>query len=350
MEDRATMDSFIEMESKMESILDAQPERIIADLHPSYLSSQWARQSASKLGIPCMFVQHHHAHLGALAAEHAWDDSAPLLGWTFDGTGYGSDGTIWGGEAFVMERGNFERIATLERFLLPAGDAAVRFPFRVALALLHGSDIEWTDDLECVLQSQPPSRGLLRKQLERNVHVVPTTSMGRLFDGVASLLDVRHSISYEAQAAIELEEVALAADGATDLSSELRWMQEREDPVDFLFPTRACIRELVGGMRRGVPRPQLAHWFHRVVASWMVVVASRIREERQIQDIGLTGGVFQNRLLTSLAVRAFQDRGFRVLVHESWPCHDGSIGLGQAWIATRTAGYRGIDLVRSHTR
>ncbi len=329
---RETMDALQRTESRWEQWIHASPSRVAVDLHPNYHASAWGRQRASHIRTEPVRIQHHHAHLAALAAEHSWDPAASLLGFVFDGTGYGTDGTIWGGEAIAFQDRSFHRIASVEPFSLPGGDSAIRFPFRIALALLHHAGIEWTCDLPCVAQCEAVQLDLTKKQLDRRIHCNATTSIGRLFDGVASLLGVRHAITYEAQAAIELEVLASQGISRGDREPEEFWTNEgpHKHPVDF--PTAACIRYLVANLQRGVSASRLAYWFHQVLAQWLVQVALRHREAHGIADIGLTGGVFQNELLSMLARTLLEKEGFRVLMHQSWPCHDGSIALGQAWI------------------
>lgn len=330
---RETLDALQRTQSRWEQWINASPSRIAVDLHPNYHASQWGSDRAMSIGHRPLRIQHHHAHLAALAAEHDWDPESPLLGFIFDGTGYGTDGTIWGGEAIVFQGRRFHRIASLEPVLLPGGDSAIRFPYRMALALLHHAGIEWTGKLPCVAQCESSHLDLLRTQLDRRVHCIGTTSTGRLFDGVASILGVRHAITYEAQAAIELE--VLASRGAP-IGDRDFGENEGSEPWDahaLNFPTAALIRHLVFHRERGVPVSNLAYRFHQLLARWIVHVASRYRETHGVKHIGLTGGVFQNELLSRLACSSLELSDFQVLTHQAWPCHDGSIALGQAWIA-----------------
>jgi hydrogenase maturation protein HypF len=337
--DRETMDALHHAESRWEQWLGISPIRFAADMHPLYHASQWARDRAEPRGSRPILIQHHHAHLAALMAEHQIDPEAHVLGFIFDGTGYGTDSTIWGGEAIALRQRRFERIASLEPFPLPGGDAAVRFPNRMALALLHHSGIPWSDDLPSVAACEPPFKYLFKQLLERGTSSVATTSMGRLFDGVASLLGVRQTITYEAQAAIELEVLAAKAEDSCDDSEDMRWLRAALKRAGPAFPTAECLRELVDRMRRGTPPAILARWFHRAVAEWIRVVTSRYREQHGPVDVGLSGGVFQNELLSTLATNQLEQAGFRVRTHQSWPCHDGSIALGQAWIACHLPNY-----------
>ncbi len=187
-----------------------EPELVVSDAHPGYLSRGWAARFAAERDLPHVTVQHHHAHLASLLAEHGVTDE-PVLGIVFDGTGYGTDGTIWGGELLLGGYAGVQRVGHLKPVSLPGGDAAVRFPGRVALAHLHSAGLAW--EATAAAEHMPPAdRRLLEQMLRTGSHCTPTTSMGRLFDAVAALLDVRQSVDYEAQAAIELEALAAAAD------------------------------------------------------------------------------------------------------------------------------------------
>jgi hydrogenase maturation protein HypF len=330
---RETIDALQRTESRWEQWLGVRPVRFASDMHPLYHASQWARDRAEPRGSRPILIQHHHAHLAALMAEHQIDPDAQFLGFVFDGTGYGIDGTIWGGEAIALRDRRFHRMASLEPFPIFGGDAAVRFPYRVALALLHHAGIPWSDDLACVKACKPDEKYLFKQLLDRRVSSVATTSMGRLFDGVASLLGVRHAITYEAQAAIELEVLASQENGTIVDRDAARWLIDATNPSSLEFPTARCIRELVDRRRSRTSAARLARWFHAVIAQWTLRVAVQCGNTQGITAVGLTGGVFQNELLSTLACTALEHHGFQVFRHESWPCHDGSIALGQAWIA-----------------
>ncbi|MBL8146221.1 MAG: carbamoyltransferase HypF [Anaerolineae bacterium] len=181
------------------------PERIVCDLHPGYASSRWAEREAERRGIPLVSVQHHHAHIAGLMAEHGLDGASPVLGVCFDGTGYGTDGAIWGGEVLLADYLGFRRLAHLKVVPLPGGDSAIRHPSRAALAHLWAADVLWTDDLPPVAATTPAERRVLLRQLETGFNAQPTSSAGRLFDALAAMAGLRQSVTYEAQAAMELE-------------------------------------------------------------------------------------------------------------------------------------------------
>ncbi|MFD6672902.1 carbamoyltransferase HypF [Rhodococcus zopfii] len=310
------------------------PELVVADAHPGYATRQWAESYADDHGVALHTVQHHHAHVASLLTEHG-RIGAPALGIAFDGTGYGCDRTVWGGELLLVgpDLLDMHRAGHLRSFLLPGGDVAVRTPARVALALLRDAGIgEPTSpevaDLPCAGALPAAERDLVASQLRSGIGCVRTTSAGRLFDGVASLLGVRHRITYEGQAAVELEALARTAAGPAPVR-----MAVLGDELDWT----GTLRCLVGGLRLGVPAADLALGFHCALAVAVARLAARIATAAQISTIGLTGGVFQNRLLTDGVRTMLQDSGFEVLTHSRVPSNDGGLSLGQAAIGATLA-------------
>ncbi len=323
MENLETLDAFAAAVDHMERLFRITPRIIATDLHPGYLSGRWADRVAD--GRPVVRVQHHHAHIASVMAEHAV--TTPVLGFSFDGTGYGADGSIWGGEVLIADYDRFERIGHLATVPLAGGDVSIRRPYRMALAHLWAAGVEWSADLPPVTAAPDEERRILATQLERELNVVPTSSMGRLFDAVASLTGVRHEITYEAQAAIELESLvdpsdveayAFGAHGAII------------DPAPVL-------QAIVDDVRAGVPVGSIAARFHRGVADAVVSIALGVRDREGIGTIGLSGGVFQNVTLTGLVADALEDRGFTVLTHRLVPPNDGGLALGQAMVAATKA-------------
>ncbi|WP_051637391.1 carbamoyltransferase HypF [Rhodococcus sp. UNC363MFTsu5.1] len=300
----------------------AAPALIVADDHPGYSTRQWATRHSEANGIELRTVQHHHAHVASLLAEHARIGSR-VLGVAFDGTGYGCDATVWGGELLLVGPDilTTERSGHLQSFWLPGGDAAVRNPARVALSLLHEAGIREIDDLPCTLALAAAERLLVASQLSSGAGAVRTTSVGRLFDGVSSLLGVCHRVSYEAQAAIELEALARQAGKPAPLSMAIEGEQLRLE---------ALLTDLVAGLRRGESAASLALGFHHALATATATLALRIASRTGTGTVGLTGGVFQNRLLLSLLRTRLQDNGVDVLTHQRVPANDGGLSLGQA--------------------
>ena len=270
-------------------------------------------------------VQHHHAHIAAVMAEQGVPAGEQVIGFAFDGTGYGSDGAIWGGEVLVAAYDRFERAAHLAYVPLPGGDATIRKPYRAALGHLRAAGLDWDPDLAPVQVAADPELAVLERQLQRGVYCVPTSSMGRLFDAVSSLLGVRHVVSYEAQAAIELESVA--EDGCAGGC----WY--RFDRVGGLIDPTSVVRGVVADLRRGRQPGSIALAFHAAVAHLVGDTADDLRRTTGLNRVALSGGVFQNVLLLRLARAELAGRRFEVLAHRIVPPNDAGLALGQAAIA-----------------
>lgn len=321
MENLETLDAFTRAVDHFISLFRIEPEVIATDLHPGYLSTRWAERSP----LPVVKVQHHHAHVASVMAEHGFRDR--VIGFAFDGTGYGTDGTVWGGEVLLADYDGFERVGHLRSVLLPGGDSAVRHPGKMALSHLDAAGIPWSDDLPPVMSLVPGERALLTTQLERLINTVPTTSMGRLFDAVSALTGVRQIATYEAQAAIELEALVDLTEGC---SYEFD-LQDQNGPL--IMDPQPVLAAIVDDLRGAVEPGVIAARFHTAVASMIVEVAERIRTRTGITTVGLSGGVFQNVTLTHAAANALGERGFAVLTHRLVPPNDGGLALGQAVIA-----------------
>ena len=320
MENLETLDAFTAAVDHMQDLFRIEPQIIATDLHPGYLSGRWAERIAD--GRPVVRVQHHHAHVASVMAEHRV--TAPVIGFSFDGTGYGTDETIWGGEVLIADYGRFERVAHLAAVPLPGGDAAVRRPYRMAMAHLWAAGIPWSPDLPPVLAASPEERRVLLSQLEQSLNVVPTSSMGRLFDAVSALMGIRQEITYEAQAAIELETVADSTDDDC----------YRFDLGDTVIDPAPVLLSVIRDTEQGVPVGAISMRFHRAVADAIVRVSVTLRDREGIGTIGLSGGVFQNVTLAGLARRSLEEEGFRVLTHRLVPPNDGGLALGQAMVAS----------------
>jgi hydrogenase maturation protein HypF len=280
------------------------------DLHPQYLSTKYALALA---GLPKFGVQHHHAHIAACMAENSL--SGEVIGVAFDGTGYGSDGAIWGGEFLVARYSGFERLAHLRYVPLAGGDAAVREPWRAALA--YGVPIEGV----------PENRvRVVRRMIQSGVNTVPTSSCGRLFDAVAAIIGLRTVVNFEAQAAIELE--MIAEDGNTAL-----YPFEIEAGPPWQLDFRPMIAHIAREAVEGAPRPSISAKFHNTLAEAVVEICRRIRGETSLARVCLSGGTFQNMRLLALTVPALRAAGFEVFLHAKVPPNEGGIALGQAAIA-----------------
>jgi hydrogenase maturation protein HypF len=326
--DMATLETLRAFERAVGQLtgIRGRPARMAADLHPSYHTRSWAERHAGDR--PLDLVQHHHAHVVSLLAEHG-RIGEPVVGVSFDGTGYGCDQTIWGGEILALgtDSHRFVRVGHLLPVPLPGGDAAVRNPWRMALSQLWVAGIDWTPDLAPVAAAAPDELRLTRSQLESGTGCVPCSSMGRLFDAVASLLGVRHRIDYEGQAAIELE--ALAESALDDLRTRPSLpLMVRDDGV--IDPT-TMVQTLVAALYAGTRPALLAAAFHEAVADAVAKVVGQVAGA--VRLVGLTGGVFQNVLLLHACRKRLQLAGFEVLTHHTVPPNDGGLALGQAAIS-----------------
>jgi hydrogenase maturation protein HypF len=303
--------------------------QLAADSHPGYQTRRWADEASRG---PVAEVQHHHAHIASVMAEHGVPADRPVIGLAFDGTGFGTDGTIWGGEVLVCGYGDFERVAHLRPVPLPGGDVTIHRPCRAALAHLWSAGIEWADDLPPAAALTPDERAVLARQLGSGAGCVPNSSMGRLFDAVSSLLGIRQVATYEAQAAMELQWAAEQALGRGTPVPPYRF-----DLSGGTIEPSPVLRALVAGLRSQADTGAMAAGFHAAVARLIGEVAVRQRAQTGIDVVALSGGVFQNVLLLGLARRELESQDFEVLTHGEVPPNDGGLALGQAAVA----GYRG---------
>ncbi len=317
------------------------PELIAADMHPGYLSRRWAEERARETGAQVFLVQHHHAHVASLMAEHGVPPDEPVLGFAFDGTGYGADGTIWGGEILLATYAEALRVGHLRPIGLPGGDAAIRRPARTALAHLFAADIPWSDGLPPFDHCDETERRVIGRMLLTGTGCTPTTSMGRLFDAVSSLLGVCQDVDYEGQAAIELE--ALASQGRTARRdgraapvgpSRSTWaLAVTESEGVLQLDPGPVLGAAVAGLAAGVPAPAAAYSFHEALADAVAQAAAWARDRHGVSTVGLTGGVFANRLLEALCRERLGAIGVAVLTHRLVPSNDGGLALGQAVVA-----------------
>ena len=330
MDDLATLEAFGDSAGHLERLVGVHPEHLAADAHPAYRSAAWAARNAA--GRPVRTVQHHHAHVAAVMAEHGLDGRQPVIGVAFDGTGYGTDGAVWGGEVLVADYKDFRRAAHLRYVPLPGGDASVHRPYRMALAHLAAAGLPWDPDLAPVAACPANEQAVLAHQVESGFGSVQTSSMGRLFDAVSSLCGLRHVVDFEAQAAIELEGRArgVAVGGGGGYVFGVDAGAGRPAVAD----PAPVVRQVVEDLRRGVEVELVAARFHRAVADLVVVLAEQERAASGLSTVVLGGGVFGNALLLSAARRQLENVGFRVLTAELAPANDGGIALGQLMVAS----------------
>ena len=323
LENAETLESFEQTLGLYERLFRIQPEIVAHDLHPEYLSTKFAMT----LDLPKVGVQHHHAHVVSVTAEHGV--SEPVVGIAFDGTGYGSDGKIWGGEVLLGDWREFERFAHLRYVPMPGGAAAVKRPARMALGLLSSIDPALLDHPGAAAWRSRLASGeeaTLLRMIERDVNSPLTSSMGRLFDAIASLVGVRDTVDYEGQAAIELE---AAADPAEEGAYDFQFLGD--DPM--IIDPEPIVRAILHDLARGVQAETVSARFHRAVVNCIVRVSVLAAKTAGVRHVALGGGVFMNRIVTAGAVRGLEGVGLRPLTHLSLPFNDGAVSFGQAVVA-----------------
>ncbi|MBP6016771.1 MAG: carbamoyltransferase HypF [Candidatus Promineofilum sp.] len=328
MENYETLCSFEEGVAHMERLFRLRPEALVCDLHPNYMASRYARERAAREGLLLVEAQHHHAHVAAGMAEHGLSGERPVIGVTFDGTGYGDDGAIWGGEFLIADYTGYERAAHLRYVPLPGGDLAVREPWRMALAHLRAAGLPWAGDLAPMYFGR--ERGdhyleALDHQIERGLNAPATSSMGRLFDTAAALAGVRMTVNYEAQAAIEFEALV---DGAEEGAYSFDYANGLIDPA----PAWAALLE---DRQAGIDTGRIAARFHYGVAHLTADVCRHLRDDHGLNEVVLSGGVWQNVTLLGRTLALLEQEQFIVYTHHLVPANDGGLALGQAIIGAK---------------
>jgi hydrogenase maturation protein HypF len=328
LQNSATLGSMQTTVEHLKQVLRIEPQVVAHDLHPDYLSTSYALSIAD---LPKIAVQHHHAHMASCMAENGLEGDA--IGVILDGTGYGLDGTIWGGEFLVGGYSGFQRKGHWRPLPLPGGDAAVREPYRMALSYLYSAlgDRLFDLALPCVMQVPAEERPLFLKMIERRINSPLTSSCGRLFDAVAALIGVRSRVSYEGQAAIELEALAERR------SSELSYPYEIvNDGGCFVIGFGPMIGAIVADLQAGISQSGIARAFHNTVAAAVLDTCRLIRNDTGLHRVALSGGVFQNKLLSEAIFTLLSREDFQVFTQRLAPPNDGGIALGQAIIAARS--------------
>ncbi len=319
LENLETYKSYTQSIDHFEKTYHFKPAAYAADLHPDFLSTKYAEERACRYQLPLLQIQHHHAHLAACMAENRHPNERVIC-LSYDGTGLGDDGVIWGGEVLVGDYVNYQRIFHLEEMPLPGGDSAVHKPYRMALAYLYKNCIPWEHHLTPVKHASVEEQKVLIAQLEKNIHVIPTTSMGRLFDVVSALVGLRQEITYEGQAAIELENIVIKISGS---------VYEYEID-DYLIKIGSILEAVVADLKMNISVGQIAEKFMETIAQISVECCNRIRENQRINTVALSGGVWQNKKLFERVKPLLEENGFAVITHHLLPTNDGCISLGQA--------------------
>lgn len=343
-ENGGIFDAWNAARTRLEDLFDLVPAALACDLHPSYLSGQWAREQARKCNLPLVEVQHHHAHIASVMAEAIaagqLTTDARVLGIAFDGTGAGTDGTIWGGEFLVASLGGFERAAHLRTWALPGGAASVRDARRNAFALLSELGLLEHPGAARLLDSlNEQTRNVTATMIERGINSPRTSSMGRLFDAAAAILGICDKATYEGEPAIELEAAAwraLSSESACPAGNIAGFSVTESSRPDacHVLNSRSLIEALLEGIRAGTATYRLALDFHIAIARSSARIAREICAREGIDTVALSGGVFMNRLLLQLLTRELKSMGLTVLIPQTVPVNDGCIAYGQAAVAS----------------
>lgn len=365
MGDVRTVKALKESVKRMEELLETKPQIVACDMHPSYNT----RAAAEEMGLPVFLVQHHYAHILSCMAENEWTTEKKVIGVSFDGTGYGTDGTIWGGEILLADYDSFTRWGCIEPFAQTGGDVSAKEGWRIAVSLLgkiYGKE-NALQIIETLGLCEPKLAKLQFTMEERGINTVQSTSAGRLFDAVSAILDIRKSSTFEGEASTSLQFAAekwldaqkkkiagsedFAESGIITDYGELKSISdvaqksvvEKNNSINrnikadlYYLPTLSLVKELAERKLAGENSNQLALHFHRRLAGMIVSACEKAREETGINTVALSGGVYQNKLLLDYSVTMLEERGFHVLRHHLLPPNDGGISLGQAVAAMRS--------------
>ncbi len=311
--------SFEDTISHFSNILEIEPTYIAYDMHPEYLSTKWAKEQ----NLPSIAVQHHHAHMVSVMTENNFHGKA--IGIILDGTGYGTDGTIWGGEILVGDAYGFERLTSLKQVPLPGGTAAVKEPWRMALSYLYsvyGKDIP--SNIPFMKSLDNTKSGIVYQMIDKKINCPLTSSCGRLFDAVSALLNIRQTVTYDAQAAIELENIASAASKLSVLPI---------NNIGSVIDISVLIKTIVEMIQKNKPISEIALYFHYQLAEYFIASALAARNQQKLNTVALSGGVYQNKIFFKYIYKRLQEEDFRVLIHKELPTNDGGLALGQIIIA-----------------
>jgi hydrogenase maturation protein HypF len=316
---------FQEASGHLAKILEIRPEIVAYDLHPDYFSTHWALKQS---GVRLIGVQHHHAHIASCMAENHLEGQ--VIGFALDGTGYGTDGRIWGGEVLIADYQQFERAAHFEYVPMPGGAAAIHEPWRMALSYLahhFGRDF-LSLEIPFVRQLDPEKTDVLLRMIERGINSPMTSSCGRLFDAVAALAGIRNVVNYEAQAAIELE---MAMDATRDESAYK--FETQHNGSAHVIGTRPMLQALIRDLATGTPPSAIGKRFHNGLIEIFVRVAWMLRRQTSLNRVCLSGGTFHNKYLLEHLTSRLSAEHFEVFTHSEVPAGDGGLSLGQALIA-----------------
>ena len=332
MENVQTYESFEQSVSHLSHLYDIQPEIIAHDLHPAYFSTQYVRRSS--LAARRVAVQHHHAHIASCMADNGLDDRR-LIGLCFDGTGYGTDGALWGGEVLLASYSDFERFAHLEYLPLPSGESAGRTPWRIAVAYAHALGLE-VNGLPFLQQVDKQDLIALRQQVDKGNQHPPTSCVGSLFDAVASLIGIRNEATYELQAAMEM--LALARPFIPSMKCYPFVLETTE--TGTVIRLKDLLAALLHDVRGHRSTEMVAARFHKTIGEMAVDLCRRARRFTGLNEVALSGNMWQNQVMLDLVRKGLTRDGFTVYTHHELPANDGGLALGQAVVANCSSGIR----------
>jgi hydrogenase maturation protein HypF len=329
-----TLTSFENSITHFEGLFRINPELIVYDLHPDYLSTRYALDRSKHSGIQGLPVQHHHAHIASCLADNLYQGKEPVIGIAFDGIGFGEDGAIWGGEFLIADYQHFTRVGHLINYPLPGGDIAIREPWRMALSVLHSCGLSWELENPAVkhaasLPENIPgvsSLTVLENQLKTGTNTPMTSSVGRLFDAIAALAGVCQTITYEGQAAIELEALA---------DPDEEGIYSYEITEDNIIDPGLMVKAILDDRNSGISIPRISARFHNSLAEMVLEMSIQLREKYHLNQVALSGGVWQNMTLLNKTVKNLLSANFQVLLHQQIPPNDGGLALGQVVIGQK---------------
>ncbi len=334
LENVETYNSFVNGIEHFKKLLEIKPKIIAHDLHPEYFSTQYAKQFASRhSSFTTVAVQHHHAHIASVMADNLLNNRR-VIGVAFDGTGLGSDGNLWGGEFLIADYKDFKRFAHLKYIPLPGGEKAIKEPWRIAFSYLYSifGDGLWRLDINFVKKLDKKKSKVLKGMLDKGINTPLTSSVGRLFDAVASLIGIRDTVNYEGQAAIELEMAIEERQKVKGKTQNYGYTIQKENNIYIINPD-GIIKGIVEDLKRGLSKEIISLKFHNTIVKLIVKMAKKLREDTGLKEVALGGGVFQNMFILTGAYNGLKKVGFRVYIHKKVPTNDGGLSLGQAVIA-----------------
>lgn len=329
LENQETLDAFTKAIDHYQAVFRIQPELIACDLHPDYLATRYAQARTEKEDLPLVYIQHHHAHISSCLADNGWISEQPVIGLSFDGTGYGTDGAIWGGEILLADYASFERRLHLEYAPLPGGEVSIRKPARLALAYLQQFGLlDQAEGLEPLTYLSEQEQSVVIHQVQNHFNTPLTSSMGRLFDAVAALIGMYQEITYEAQNAIRLETIA-------DLDETSAYHLQIDQDLILIKP---LFEQILSDLRQNTSPETISAKFHNAIIQLGVEASMLLRKESRIDTVAISGGVWQNKLLVKKTIPALEKAGFKPLWHHQVPTNDGGVALGQLVSALFMAG------------